>query len=504
MRPLIKKLNEFRLLLLLLILVLNTIFSNVFAEDNLLDLKESSVGVLHSFNNEELSIYSIVINKKIAQKSFSNDSIQIFRWKAIDYAQKADVKNATLFIEKYIKSSLHVGFVNNDVFEKIADSQKFKELEDKYKVNFSLINLFYLFTSLIGFFIFSVLILKNKSNNTSTVLIGLIVLMHSVFILDLFFFLSNLRYSYPHTYLLSITFSLLYGPLIYFYYKKIALNYKFRLIDLLHIIPTLVIIVNVFSYYFISGEEKLKIMLDVSAMSLDRILGFTIVFKFASLLIYAALIMRIYLLKVKRDNKFSIEKYNWLKGIAYLVSSYVVFYCIYGIIIASENIPTIAFLFHLQIIAMALMVLYVGYKAYLTPKLFTKGFFEEVKSKYKKSGLTTSFSNDLKDKLIYLLESEKIFRQNNISLEILSQKLDTNRHNTSQVINEHFDLNFFELINKYRIEEALAIIKNDTHKNMNIIDIAYEVGFNNKVTFNKSFKKLLSQTPSQYIESLSL
>lgn len=486
-----------------MILVFNTVFSNVFAEESLLDFKEGSVGNFHSFNNEELSIYTAVINKKIAQQSFSNDSIQIFRWKAIDYAQKADVKNASLFIEKYIKSSLHVGFVNNDVFDKIADSKEFKELQDKYKVNFSFINLFYFFTSLIGFFIFTVLILKNKSNNHSTLLISLIVLMHSIFILDLFFFLSNLRYSYPHTYLLSITFSLLYGPLIYFYYKKIALNYKFRKIDLLHIIPTLVIIVNVFSYYFISGEEKLKIMLGVSALSLDRIHSLTIIFKFASLLIYAVLIMRIYFLKVKGDNKISIEKYNWLKGIAYLVSSYVVFYCIYGIIIASDSIPRIAFLFHLQIIAMALMVLYIGYKVYLTPKLFTKGFFEEIKSKYKKSGLTSSFSNDLKDKLIYLLESEKIFRQNNISLEILSQKLDTNRHNTSQVINEHFDLNFFELINKYRIEEALTIIKNDTHKNLNIIDIAYEVGFNNKVTFNKSFKKILSQTPSQYIASIS-
>ena len=490
---------KFRFLLLLSILVFNSNFSTVFAEESLLEFNEGSIGNLHSFNNEELSIYATVIN----QNSFSNDSIQIFRWKAIDYAQKADVKNASIFIEKYIKSSLHVGFVNNDVFEKISDSEEFKELQSKYSVNFSVINIFYLFTSLIGFFIFSVLILKNKKNHASTILISLIVLMHSIFILDLFFFLTNLRYSYPHTYLLSITFSLLYGPLIYFYYKKIALNSKFRIIDLLHLIPTAIITISVFQYYFIPGEEKLRIMLDVSSLSLERIQGLTIIFKFASLLIYAILIARIYLLKVKKDNKISIEKYNWLKGIAYLVSSYVVFYCIYGLIVASDSIPRIEFLFHLQIIAMALMVLYVGYKAYLTPKLFSQGFLEEVKNKYKKSGLTSGFSNDLKDKLIYLFEVEKVYRQNNISLEILSQKLDTNRHNTSQVINEHFDLNFFELINKYRIEEALAIIKNDTHKNMNIIDIAYEVGFNNKVTFNKSFKKLLSQTPSQYIASLS-
>jgi AraC-like DNA-binding protein len=63
-------------------------------------------------------------------------------------------------------------------------------------------------------------------------------------------------------------------------------------------------------------------------------------------------------------------------------------------------------------------------------------------------------------------------------------------------------MNFFEFINKFRIEEAKEILKNDTEKYLNIIDVAYEVGFNNKVTFNKSFKKILSQTPTQYLSAL--
>jgi AraC-like DNA-binding protein len=84
----------------------------------------------------------------------------------------------------------------------------------------------------------------------------------------------------------------------------------------------------------------------------------------------------------------------------------------------------------------------------------------------------------------------------------LSQQLGTTRHNTSQVINEHFDMNFFELVNTYRIKEAQEMLQDDKNSNLTIIQIAYEVGFNNKVTFNKSFKKQLSLTPSQYIKSL--
>ena len=100
------------------------------------------------------------------------------------------------------------------------------------------------------------------------------------------------------------------------------------------------------------------------------------------------------------------------------------------------------------------------------------------------------------------METEKVYRKSTINLDYLAEKLDTTRHNASQVINENFNVSFFELINRYRIEETIEILKNDTEKSMNIIEVAYEVGFNNKVSFNKSFKKHLSQTPSEYIQTL--
>lgn len=84
----------------------------------------------------------------------------------------------------------------------------------------------------------------------------------------------------------------------------------------------------------------------------------------------------------------------------------------------------------------------------------------------------------------------------------MSKKLNTTRHNTSQIINEHFDINFFELINKFRIEEATNLLVEDKNGNLNIIDIAYEVGYNNKVTYNKAFKKATSLTPTQFIDSI--
>ena len=48
------------------------------------------------------------------------------------------------------------------------------------------------------------------------------------------------------------------------------------------------------------------------------------------------------------------------------------------------------------------------------------------------------------------------------------------------------------------------IFDEDQKRNLNIIEVAYEVGYNNKVTFNKAFKKHMNQTPSTYIRSLRL
>ena len=122
--------------------------------------------------------------------------------------------------------------------------------------------------------------------------------------------------------------------------------------------------------------------------------------------------------------------------------------------------------------------------------------------KYKKSGLTPSYSRELTDNLLKLLNEDKIFKENNINLDMLSEKLETTRHNTSQIINEHFKLNFSELMNKYRIIEAVEILKDNELDNLKIIQVAYDVGFNNKASFYKSFKKYLSQTPLRYLQSL--
>lgn len=366
----------------------------------------------------------------------------------------------------------------------------------EYSVDFTLLSFFYLYVALIGFYIAIILHFNKKVESVAKKLISAFIFIHSVFIFHIFLSITKYQFQFPHTYRISTVFSFLYGPLLYLYFKLITVQYKFKKIDLLHFLPTLLFAIYLAPGYLMSADQKLEIMLGrpTDGRSFSDIA--IIVLKLSSLLIYGYFIRKLYLIS---KNNATLEQENkiWQKNIFIIHMLYVICYLIYGSLLA--NNITFGALFHMQVICMALMVMYLGYSASVQPAVFNGSFsFNNFFFKYEKSGLTKSLSLELKENLIYLFDNEQIYKESNICLETLSSKLNTTRHNASQVINEHFKMSFHELINSYRIREAKEILNSDKQKNLNIIDIAYEVGYNNKVTFNKAFKKDTQLTPSQY------
>jgi len=455
-------------------------------------------------NESETASSSFLIFRRDKDKvKFNEEHLQLYKEQAILAAENNNPLVASIYAEYYMKYSSEVGFIDSGHFTEFKDSSEFAPLFEKYSLNFSWLYFFYLFASLIGFFIFILLLLKRQKDRVATFLIGAFVFINAVFIFQIFLFLTNLKFKSPHVLYLSSITIYLYGPLIYFYFKRITLDYKFKKWDLIHFLPTVVILMVFIPVFLLPTQEKLNIMLDVGSFDRRPYLLFTVSTKIISLIVYGYLLLRLYIKSKEKIQLFTPALQSWLRSMIIFVEFYVVSYLVYGILIMQVH-PHYNFLFHIQVAAIATMVLYIGYNSYLRPNMFEKAQNVRglVRNKYKKSSLTPSFSKELKEKLIYLLETEKVYKKSNINLDYLAEKLDTTRHNTSQVINENFNLSFFELINTYRIEETLEILKNDTEKSMNIIEVAYEVGFNNKVSFNKSFKKHLSQTPSQYIGTL--
>lgn len=419
---------------------------------------------------------------------------------AIYNAYLGHEKKAAELAGKYIKSQHDISILLHDALLEIKDSAGYKKLADAYLPKTNIWLLFFFACGLIGVFLSVVINLRRKGDLLGNILISSFVLFHSLFMIHICIYLSRNNFSLPHSLYFSTSFSFLYGPLLYFYFKRISEKYKFKYLDLLHLIPSVLLFIYLLPIYLLPAEQKTHLMFNRDEF-LYSTLRIIVILKYVSLLVYAYLVYRQYKKIVNMRKKPHFQILNWQRNMMVLNMLYVFFYVVYGIALLRIATSNNLFIYP-QTFSMSLIILYVGYIAYVQPKVFSKKFlFQETKnSKYKKSGLTISYSEELKEQLLQLLDQEKVYKQSNISLEKLATRLGTTRHNISQVINEHFGMNFFHLINKYRIAEAVEILKSDYNNNLNIIDVAYDVGFNNKVTFNKAFKAETNMTPSSFLQ----
>lgn len=425
----------------------------------------------------------------------------VYKKLALCEARLGKAVTAAKYAESYLVLDFKPAFLLNEGFTEIQNTAEFQEVVNSYTPKMTIWAFAYLYVALIGFYIALIINFNKKIDKIARLLISAFVFIHSIFILHICLSVTNYQFQFPHSYRMSICFSFLYGPLLYFYFKRITKQYEFKKADLLHLVPTVLMLIYMIPNYALSGSEKLSIMLNREGDNYNTadltVLVTVVGLKLASLMIYGYFIRQLYL-ESKKNKDLRVNNKKWQRNIYVIHFSYIITYAIYGALIVYDIDS--GFFYHLQVVCMSLLVVFVGYSANVQPNLFSGlySYDNQLLFKYKKSGLTTSLSQELKEQLIRLFDEEKIYKDNDISLEVLASKLNTTRHNASQVINEHFQVSFHELINTYRIQEAKKILDNDRKNNLNIIDVAYEVGYNNKVTFNKAFKKDTRLTPSEY------
>jgi AraC-like DNA-binding protein len=117
-----------------------------------------------------------------------------------------------------------------------------------------------------------------------------------------------------------------------------------------------------------------------------------------------------------------------------------------------------------------------------------------------------SISLDEKEEILArmdkLLEKEKIFTSNNLTIDKLARRLSTNRTYLSQIINDEFGKSYSSFINEYRVKEATKMLSDSEKRNKYTIEaIAKEVGFNSISNFNMVFKNLTGITPSIFLKN---
>jgi AraC-like DNA-binding protein len=128
------------------------------------------------------------------------------------------------------------------------------------------------------------------------------------------------------------------------------------------------------------------------------------------------------------------------------------------------------------------------------------GFFKQAplteQQKYKSSSVSEEAQLTTIHKLKLVMENNKPFLNPDFSLPDLADQVGVSVHHLSQVINEGLGKNFFEMVAAYRVEEAKRILKQSSH--LKVEEIAEQVGYNSKSSFNTMFKKITGMTPSEF------
>jgi AraC-like DNA-binding protein len=315
------------------------------------------------------------------------------------------------------------------------------------------------------------------------------------------------------------------GPVLYFYVKSITnFRFRFKQMDFIHFVPgvlyllwcIVVVVVDkiiVGDYYLMNGEEDPDFQ--VWYQWLQRI----------SIIMYLILSVRYF----RQYKSYSLNEFSFadLAGLKWLQNFLIAFGVLTILPLLKEILSLIPVFSNLHYVGswyyfflFAVVVYYIainGYNAVVIPlhkllfepKLLT-AFHRPFSLPAPENGITdaefelvSEAEPELekwKQNIEHILEEQRLFEDEELTLTQLSKHLSSNPSFISKVINEGFGKNFNDFINGYRVGAVMGKLQAGEHKTQTLQALAFDCGFNSKATFNRAFKKHTGLSPSEWMQ----
>ncbi|MDC8002813.1 helix-turn-helix domain-containing protein [Aureisphaera galaxeae] len=359
-----------------------------------------------------------------------------------------------------------------------------------------------------------------SKKNISDLLLGSILLItcyhrttYTIGFMDWYDTYRNTKINY---YLINL--GLVLAPLLYFYVKSITVSdFKFKKKDIWHFVPwmiffalKMVILIYDAQQPGFSETQNGYLVVNFQWKYLDP---FHSVLLYSQMLLYLAFTFQLYYHYRKNIQQFFSNAYslelNWIRNFLFIYA--LLFLYDIGQTIVNLAITELSWTQKWWLhFFNALAIIYIGVKGYFTDTGKLKGLqFDGSKALLSKemgvSEKPKELVASLKEKVINIEEyfqNEKPYLNPELNLVNLSEALSMNRAELSEVINVGFNKNFNDFVNAYRVEAFKEKLSEGKHEQLSLLGIAYECGFNSKATFNRVFKKLTEQSPTQYLSSL--
>ncbi|WES96761.1 helix-turn-helix domain-containing protein [Chryseobacterium arthrosphaerae] len=330
----------------------------------------------------------------------------------------------------------------------------------------------------------------------------LIIGIHLVFFV-LFFTGSYVRFPYFLGYEVLLPF--IHGPMLYLYVLSVTGKRPGKKIWVLHSIPVFIVFLILSQLLILSPWDRLVIYQNGASeyKIVSTILKYLMIFSGVFYIGLSISAMRNYK-KGLSDQYSNTEKMN-MNWIYYLIIGMALIWI--AVIVRNDIlIFTIVVLF-------ILVAAYFGISRVGILNLAAGSEGSEGKpvndgvsgiTKYQKTSPGDDVIQDIYERLMHRMEQGKLYTDPELNLNYVAQLLDVHPNILSQTINTMEQKNFYDYINRQRIEEFKRIACLPENQKFTILSLAFESGFNSKTSFNRNFKKYMNCSPREFLRSQSI
>lgn len=378
-----------------------------------------------------------------------------------------------------------------------------------------------------GVFLAAILMSKRRDSAANR-LLAITMLAFSLDLAIAVYHATGYDEGFPHLIGIDYPLALLYGPLLYLYAKTLTrLEHTFKKDYLWHFLPFALLLLFLVPFYLQSGAEKVAFLHNSEPTLWTQTLGVLNHLKLVHAFIYVGFTLS--LLKRHRQqvrDTFSFTEHvnlAWLRnlmiGIVVLMGLTVILY----LLALRDQGPVMGLnpatvYDDYTLLSLALFVYAIGFMGLRQPEVFDRRWHERPepedppamqaedpddqaessKPQYAKSGMDPETADRYKRELLEVMDTEKLYRRGDLTLQDLADALFITPHNLTEVINTQLGQHFYDFVNSYRVQEVKERLVDPTYAHLTLLAIGMEAGFNSKSSFNAVFKKHTKMTPSQF------
>ncbi|MFD2568973.1 helix-turn-helix domain-containing protein [Pseudotenacibaculum haliotis] len=370
------------------------------------------------------------------------------------------------------------------------------------ETNYSFISIIDILGVVQGVLFGVMLLLLHSKKNKPTLYLGFFILLFSLEPIPNILNDLGLLHQYPQLELLPVHFHFLAYPLFYIYIQKISVfgnknpSYWSLVPGILEILVGIVI-------FLLPTELKLKLK-----ASRYSVVYFVIGLGY-SIWIGILIIKWIQHHKKEIENQFSFvlhKQLNWAKLFTY---SSIGFQLLLMINFFVDN----SYWYYFVIIINVILIYWVSFKGIVQENITSLfSFFSQLGTqpysttiaelsateKNKSNVLTSAEMVEIVKIIDDYIKNSQCYVKDNLTIIDVANAINIHPKRISNSLNKLKGENFNSYINKFRVEKAKALFKDDSKANLSVEGIGMEVGFHSKASFYNAFKKFEGDTPANY------